>query len=272
MTMIEQWTNDLRHSDVQVRYTAAQQLGASNDAQAVHPLIGALKDENEKVQYAAFSGLIKLGDAAAAPAMIDLLLREPENRIWTLIKLNIGLRLRMGLLDLVQAGNTEIADQLNTIEMYELHDDHQRAFLVRLRGKTAIADQIGGLIKMLLRDNPTMRGAAAEALGFIGDARAIPPLMVAINDENQEVRELATEALGRIGDGGDEKVYDALVKLLKDDNAWVRRAAAAALADLGDRRAVEPLGDALLDDHEVVQEAAFEALKSFSSGSYTTLI
>jgi HEAT repeat protein len=64
--MIERMIEQLAHDDPAVRFEAAQKLGASKDTRAIEPLIGALPDENSKVQYAAFSGLVKLSDARAA--------------------------------------------------------------------------------------------------------------------------------------------------------------------------------------------------------------
>ena len=45
-----------------------------------------------------------------------------------------------------------------------------------------------------------MRMAAVEALGGIGDARAIEPLIAALKDENYYVRESAARLLEKIGD------------------------------------------------------------------------
>src|SRR5215510_3898449 len=109
---LELLVQQLQHTDPQMRFDAAQKLGASNDTRAVEALAAALPDANAKVQYAAFSGLVKLGDARAASKMIDLLLGTPHSRVWELMKLNIGLRLRAGLLDMVTRGDEELAATL----------------------------------------------------------------------------------------------------------------------------------------------------------------
>ena len=46
---------------------------------------------------------------------------------------------------------------------------------------------------------PTRR-TAAEALGQLGDARAVEPLTAALGDRNGAVRKAAAEALGQLGD------------------------------------------------------------------------
>ncbi len=263
--MFEQYLADLTHSDSTVRYEAAQKLGASSDPRAIPPLIAALPDENSKVQYAAFSGLIKLNAYEAAAPILDMLLSDLNSRVWQLLKLNIGLRLRTGLLDMMPHGDAEMTDQLvHSLERRDL-DEHQRALFLRLLGRAATADCVEMLIDTLISGSPTLQGAAAEALGYIGDARAVSPLLLFLNDSHDALREIAAEALGRIGHAS---AVDPLLAMLGDANEWVRRAAAVALGDLGDRRAIEPLSAALQDETTLVQDAAFEALKKLSYGSY----
>lgn len=265
--MFEQLLTDLRHADPTIRYEAAQQLGASQDMRAVDPLINALPDDNSKVQYAAFSGLVKLGASHAAEAMIDMLVSDLNSRVWELLKLNIGLRLRSGLLDLVQPGDITIAQQVSaTLQDSELAlDDHQRAFFVRVLGRTADRERVDLLIKLLVKGSEPIQTAAAEALGWMGDERAVSPLLVFLNEEHDTLREAAAEALGRIGS---DNAVTALIGRLNDSSEWVRRAAAEALGIIGDRTAIHPLVALLQDESTMVQDAAFEALKKLSYGSY----
>jgi HEAT repeat protein len=262
--MFDQWVNDLRHADAAVRYEAAQKLGASNDNAAVQPLIGALTDDNAKVQYAAVSGLVKLDAAEAASPIIDLLLNARACRVWDLLKLNIGMRLRNGLLDM--AGRIEMnpttMERLSAAIDGEEYDELQRAFFVRLLGRTMQAEHVERLIDMLAQDTVIMQGAAAEALGWLRDERAVPMLLLTLNDDDANVREIALEALGRIGHPA---ALEALMEALHDESEWLRRAAAQALGDLGDPRAMHALTAALQDDSRVVQDAAFESIKRVDS-------
>jgi HEAT repeat protein len=263
--MFEQYLTDMTHADAAVRYEAAQKLGASNDSRAIAPLIAALPDENSKVQYAAFSGLIKLNAGEAAEPILDMLLNDLDSRVWGLLKLNIGLRLRTGLLEMMPHGDERMTAYIVAALENEDLDEHQRALLVRLLGRTGTADRVALLIDILLHGSPTIQGAAAEALGYLGDPDGVNPLLLFVHDSRDELREIAAEALGRIGD---LRAFDAVLALLKDESEWVRRAAAAALGDLGDRRAIEPLSAAMQDENTVVQDAAFDALKKLSYGKY----
>ena len=94
-----------------------------------------------------------------------------------------------------------------------------------------------------------VRRAAVEALGRLGDVRAVSrwwqPCVIATRRCGGAG---AVEALGRLGD---VRAVEPLLAALRDNDRDVRRAAAKALGRLGDVRAVEPLV-ALLSDSELV--------------------
>jgi HEAT repeat protein len=104
---------------------------------------------------------------------------------------------------------------------------------------------VKGLIKALGDEKDSdVRGNAARALGTIGDARAVEPLIIrALGDSDHGVRWNAAEALGKIG----EPTVEPLIRALVDGSNDVRQNAAQALGTIGDARAVEPLIRALGD-------------------------
>ena len=116
------------------------------------------------------------------------------------------------------------------------------------------------LIKALLGDNDWMiRRDHADALGAIGNARAVEPLIEALG-ENTNVCFVAARALGEIGD---VRAVEPLIKALGDEDSYsrypalydrVRRDAVDALGKIGDEQAVEPLIKAL-GDHDIRQNA-----------------
>ena len=68
--------------------------------------------------------------------------------------------------------------------------------------------------------------SAANALGEIGDSRAVDPLIDMLKSQNWEVRKDAARALGEIGDS---RAVDPLIAALKDYNESVRYATADSL-------------------------------------------
>jgi HEAT repeat protein len=264
MPLIQQ----LADADAEVRAEAARQLGEMRQPEAVTALIAALADSHSKAQYTAFSALVKIGDARAAGPMIDVLLRSPGSRLWQLLKLNIGMRLRAGLLNMVTRGDTATADVLTEAIRHGEFDEIQRGYFIQLLGRTADARAVSWLNGLVLGDNDLMKAAAADALGWIGDGRAVAPLLTVLHESEPHgaVREVAAEALGRIGD---RSALAPLIRALQDENEWVRRAAAISLGELGDVSAMNALGDALSDESTLVQDAAFEAIRRLSDRPFT---
>lgn len=110
-----------------------------------------------------------------------------------------------------------------------------------------------------------VRRAAAEALGRIGDARAVAPLITALKARDSTIRYFAAEALGKVKDA---RAVAPLIVALIDPDYVVGKAAATALANIdaswtrseAARAAVPDLIAALQDDDRVISWAAGEAL------------
>jgi HEAT repeat protein len=130
----------------------------------------------------------------------------------------------------------------------------------------------------LARDKEAgVRGAAAVALGQIGDARAVPALSAALGrrvgasgilnrvtlrqtEENDFVRRAAAISLGQIKS---REGVAALVAALTNERAGddVRREAARALGLIGDASAAPALRAALTARDPYLSEIASEALR-----------
>lgn len=103
------------------------------------------------------------------------------------------------------------------------------------------------------------RMEAAKALSRSRDPRALAPLVAVLTDANRDVRWAAIEALG---DLGDRRAVPALAEYLKrpEPYRWGKRLAAAALGALGDPAATEPLLGLLGDEDPFARRAAALAL------------
>ena len=157
---------------------------------------------------------------------------------------------------------------------WEPQDEGQRAVALVGANDWAAAVALGPpavdpLIKVLQDKSSTWRRDAAQALGEIGDARAVGPLLVALGEVGESgvdgvfaklsVRGAAARALVGIGD---PRAVESLVAALADANESVRKDAVEALGRIGDPRALEPLVAMLTDADEGVRGAAVEALES----------
>jgi HEAT repeat protein len=124
------------------------------------------------------------------------------------------------------------------IQLLRSSDDAQiRQFVAYLLGQTGDSRAIEPLIDALQDDHVGVRGAAANALGTIGDQDVAPYLRPLLEDDNPQLVVWAAFALTRL------KVdhFDVLATALEAAEVDVRRSAILAMRLLGDKRAIGPL-------------------------------
>ena len=118
------------------------------------------------------------------------------------------------------------------------------------------------------RPNIEMLEARRDVEGLIKalghkDAKS---LLTVVMNTDYEVRKSAAKALGEIGDA--RAVEPLISALLRDSNEIVRGAAATALGEIGDARAVKPLTTASETDSDLfVQSLAVRALKELEQNA-----
>lgn len=129
---------------------------------------------------------------------------------------------------------------------------------------------LAGLLARLEDPDWAVRGCAAEALGRIGDARAVTGLLARLEDPDWAVRGRAAEALGHVGDVG---AVAGLLARLEDEEPSVRRRATEALGRVDGVGAVIGLLARLESANPAVQELAAEALGRIGDvGAVTDLL
>ena len=99
------------------------------------------------------------------------------------------------------------------------------AMALQVLGKPA-AD---GLIAVMNSNSHRSSAPVLWALGKLGDARAIPYLIDALNDEDSVIRYIAAEGLGALGD---PSVVDSLRQREDDPDEHVRSAVQESLRSL----------------------------------------
>ena len=123
---------------------------------------------------------------------------------------------------------------------------------------------VNGLIKALsYQKSGQVRREAAEALGKIGDARAIEPLIAALKAEHKNDYRTRLNMIDVLGDLGDSRAIPALLELAADDTDDQRVWAAYSLAKLGERRAIPFLLSAL--EHRYNRELVLRGLRHLRS-------
>ena len=260
----------LRLSEWPTRVRAAEKLGALKDSRAVQPLIRALGGLNYTLGADNSSVLQKLetlNPMASSPGEADRYpVRQAAAKALGLIANPQAVpALIAALEDSESKVCQEAAEALGRIRdpkavpslagLLNSHDDDLRekaiGALVQI-GPPSINQLIG-----VLQLSPFYsRQAATKALGLIGDARAVDPLLAALKDPDYSVRRDAVTALANLG----AKAEAQLISVLGDPNLEVREAAAITLGKIKDPRAIEPLKTVAQDEEPRVREAAWKAL------------
>jgi len=260
----------LGDEDAEVRAAAALSLGAAGDRHAVEPLLPLLEDPESKVRHNAQMALGQLQDPRAVEPLLKALdTASPEEGYQAINALGqIGdaraVEPLIGLLDdgwcrpFALRALCAIDDPRALDAVIAAFDDggesafgwdHAAVELSRL-GPAAVEPLIGALG----HDAPAIRLGAVRALGQIGDARAVAPLIAVLAaDEDEEVRSAAASALGWIGDA---RAIGPLSEALGDPSAEIRRNAVLGLGALDDEQAIAPLADALENEDREVRTAA----------------
>lgn len=249
----------LQEAQPDQRYDLVKQLGDLRDRRALDVLLDYMNDESSKVRYVALSGLVKLGNPDAAYPVIRHLVSNLDSQLWQLLKLDLGMRLRNGLFQWVVQTEDHLATMLKTAYHNSELDEGQRAFLVRLIGRTGDTELADTFLEILKNGSDLMRASTAEALGYLKHSATLDYMLTQVHHEESAMREIMMRSMVLIGGEG---VGDVLLPMLESEDEWTRRASIESLAELGDRRAVRKIMRMQREDESnLVRQVADEALK-----------
>jgi HEAT repeat protein len=126
------------------------------------------------------------------------------------------------------------------------------------------------MLSLLDSSDHQQRMLAARAFCELEDERAVPKLILLIQDACPLIRVSATYALGR---NPSATAIDALTQQLQTEwNGYVRKGIVWALGNCRDRRTMEPLIDALKTDISAVRLWAASALAQMAHVGYDAVI
>lgn len=269
--------------DSWIRTRAAQVLRDRGDKRAVDALIAALKDKDQGVRQWVAEALGVFKDPRSIPALISVLADDDHHsgaqRVTSALASFGSVAIEPLLVALKDDDPKVRLGAVSAIRIIIYREKDQRVFEpllvalndtnedVRVEAAWALGDikdarAIDPLIAMTKRSDRS-QSSAVDALGMIGNAKAVPILCDLLNDESDWIVKSAAEALGRIGD---PKAADALYALRANTNRELRAAAGIALTRLGDSRAA-PILVGVLDNGEEVQSA----LKRLGGAAIETL-
>ncbi len=265
-------------TDWSVRASAAEALGRMRDNRAVKPLIKALNDDDICVRIAAVNSLGYLGDISAIDSIINVTNdmnwdghRAATKRKWKFSYEEQGLEMIRWMFDDLNNLHLAAIKAIASFEMssalkpllyaLENQDDIISNAAADMLPKFKCKDAVDALLNLLEEKNIAV--SAVNALGEIGDRRAVDALMNSLYHEFSDQRRASAEALGKIGDA---RALEALIDTFqRDSDIGVITACAEALADLGGPRAKISLMSALNSELGAVRISARKALDRLNS-------
>ncbi|MGB3656237.1 MAG: SAV_2336 N-terminal domain-related protein [Rivularia sp. (in: cyanobacteria)] len=156
--------------------------------------------------------------------------------------------------ELSETDTSSIQELINDLD----HEDSDiRKSAIEALGKIGNEKAVNALIYVLDDEDSDNRRIAAELLGEIGNETAVKDLITALDDEDLFVRKSVIKALGNIGSG---KAANALIYVLDDEDSDNRRIAAELLGEIGNETSVEYLVIALDDEDLDVRKSVAKAL------------
>ena len=200
-----------------------------------------LKSTDSAVQMKAAEKVFMMGDVIIPPLIEALNDENPETRTF-IAEILIGL------------GDTAIQGLVKALENPE---PAIRMTAAQSLGKIPDEVTITALCGVLENDhNSLVRTVAAESLGFMGDKRALNPLIAASKENDKALKSAALRSLGYIND---EQAIPTLIETLKNADPEIVTIATAALTQYG-YEATKALEHALMTEKGSAREKITYAL------------
>jgi HEAT repeat protein len=249
--MVDLLIEQLRAEDLETRHAAITGLGRIGDRQATPALVHVLAAD-PPLAVAAAGALGRIGDEAAFDALMARVDDEdPAVRQAVIAALN-------------SIGHPAMSARVKPL----LRDSrpHVRESAVRIAGYFGYPDCADDLLACCADPDPRVQCAALEHLVYFEDARVVPAVLNALaGASNPQARASAAQALARL-DTRDARAIPPLVTALADPHPWVRYFAARALGAQGAQDAVDALTGLAFDDPAGhVRISAIDALGSIAS-------
>ncbi|MFH1102593.1 MAG: HEAT repeat domain-containing protein [Pseudomonadota bacterium] len=237
-----------------VRMAAADKLGRIKDVESFKLLLPLLRDEDEDVVQSSIVALGAIGHKGAIGPLIALLNHPDAGVRYALKKTLIGF------------GPDAIQPLINALRQDD--PDIQQA-AAELLGRVGDARGILALAVLLSGPFPDkVRMAAAAALGDIGDSRSVVWLVNALKEKNSPVPHLVPDALAKIG----SPAIMPLILLLDEKEEDIVRLAVISLGKIGQEEGVKPLIGKLAGSEPLTRRLTIEALVKTGRPSVIPLI
>lgn len=219
---LEMCIEGLKSDDPDIRRESAEDLGYSEREEAAGILLLYLTDEDRGVRDAVAESLKRTANEKEAYKIIDFLRSEIID-------------IRNFAVDILIHLESKSVPAL----IDNMHDnDHDvRKFIVDILGIIKEESCLEEMHKLLDDSDQNVQISVVEALGNIGSASSINPLIRA-SEKNPTFKATAIEALGKIGD---DQVIEFILKSCDDEDPLISFTAIETLGKIGRKEQLLPL-------------------------------
>ncbi|MCK5687116.1 HEAT repeat domain-containing protein [bacterium] len=271
----------LKDKDPEIRGYSARALGIIAFKESISPLVEALGDSDENVNYWIVYALSNIGseevfncvswaltDKKLAKYAFEIVSRLGPLSSTKLIEIlcdkNWQVR-SMSADSLVRIGYPAVSKLAETLHKTDNID--MKYWILKILGKIGDPESMNHIIKFLEFDNVDIRKAAIDALYLLGTDESINTLSDLIESEFEDVRLNAVLALGEIG----STYFEKILERFEDDSWVVRNAASKAATKCGD--VVIPLLEGTLQEgNENQRFCCCKALGGFGKKGFRGLL
>jgi HEAT repeat protein len=194
---------------MRLRCAAALALGKLGDNRAIIPMMSILnnRDENYRLRLAVAESLGKLGDEFAVSPLIDILADEREKSVY----LKESVAKALGMLGDIRAIEPLI-DILESKRGIRNKFNFLKEQIIEAIGRIGRPNRkaTDSLLIALQDEAPSIRLAAVEALGAVGDEDCLEGLKGRVFDESDEVAKAAIYTVYRLG--GEAAIHELLTR------------------------------------------------------------
>ncbi len=252
----------LQDQDASVRAAAAKALGEIQDKRGIKPLIEKLNDNNDSVKKAALNSLGQFDD----PRVLDLNIKLLKNKTSSV--------------KVAAIQNIQKSPDIRAVEplVLLLNDSHwsvasnAAVALGVIRDKRAVEPLISTLNDVFDKKQKKigdvqLQKVVIETLGRLGDKRAVPALIKALDDER-----LIITAIKSLGLLKDKQAVPDLMKFLNDEKVPVRQEALLALGEIGDPSALGAMKELLDNEQFRAKHTVIEAIGKVNDDRATEIL
>ena len=252
----------LQEEDPKVRKEVVAALGSLGSEKALEKLLMVLKDTDSEVRQETAAALRRFSSPRAIQALIELLENDELYQTSQSSLVAIGAPALESLKAVLRTSDTKVrqraAEALDSGGWKPVTDLDQVSYWIACQDWDSCA-KLGPVgVEWLVQElnHPQNCVKAAESLVQIGDARAIEPIINAMDGKPPGMQKILAEALGKVGPQAVEPLLTALAHGQIETIPAVQ-----ALGAIGDGRAAQPLTAFLHANHPPSErEAAALAL------------